>query len=277
MYSKGLRSQTKDGMREKENSLVQKLRSLPESRRMLAYLLMALLAGLFISGALALLPERPWVMSAVKLLIAFGALALAGGAARIPLRRKKSLPWIVLLGMVPALLMTAFYIGPVSRTPQAGAVALVIISMFATALWEEAVFRLWGRLLFEEEGSYKAWIFLAMALIFGGLHLLNCTESGSGVFQAVFAALAGLFLHTFYTWSGSFSLAVLIHWLIDLGGSLAVQWMDPSDAYLSGKMGLGLILVSLYMALSAAILARKGEIIRRGMPFLKLGRKDKML
>lgn len=267
-------------MREKENSLVQKLRSLPESRRMLVYLLMALLAGLLISGALALLPGRSWVMPAVKLLIAFGALALAGGAARIPLRRKKSLPWIVLLGVVPALLMTAFFLGPVSRTPQAGAVALVIISMFATALWEEAVFRLWGRLLFEEEGSYKAWIFLTMALIFGGLHLLdfsNRMNSGLGTFQAVFAALAGLFLHTFYTWSGSLGLVVLIHWLIDLGGSLAVLWMDPADAYLSGKMGLGLILISLYMALSAAILARKGGIIRRGMPFLKLGRKDKML
>ena len=246
---------------------------------MLVYLLMALLAGLLISGAQALLPGRSWVTPAIKLLIAFGALALAGGAARIPLRRKKSLPWIVLLGLVPALLMTAFFIGPVSRTPQAGAVALVIISMFATALWEEAVFRLWGRLLFEEEGSYKAWLFLAMALIFGGLHLLDFSHraSGLGTFQAVFAALAGLFLHTFYTWSGSFSLAVLIHWLIDLGGSLAVQWMDPADAFLSGKMGLGLILLSLYMALSAAILARKGEIIRRGTPFLKLGRKNKML
>lgn len=266
-------------MSEKENSLVQKLRSLPESRRMLAYLLMALLAGLLISGALALLPGRPWVMPAVKLLIAFGALALAGGAARIPLRRGKSFPWIVLLGLVPALLLGAFYIGPVSRTPQAGAVALVLISMFATALWEEAVFRLWGRLLFEEEGSYKAWIFLAMALIFGGLHLLDSSNrsSGMGIFQAVFAALAGLFLHTFYTWSGSLGLVVLIHWLIDLAGSLAVQWMNPSEAYLAGKAGLGLILVSLYLALSAAILARKGEIIRRGMPFLKLGRKDKML
>ena len=244
---------------------------------MLVYLLMALLAGLLISGASALLPGLPWVLPAVKLLIALGALALAGRAAHIPLRRGKSFPWIVLLGLVPALLLGAFFIGPVSRTPQAGAVALVILSMFATALWEEAVFRLWGRLLFEEEGSYKAWIFLAMALIFGGLHLLNRTESGSGVFQAVFAALAGLFLHTFYTWSGSLGLVVLIHWLIDLAGSLAVQWMNPSEAYLAGKAGLGLILVSLYLALSAAILARKGEIIRRGMPFLKLGRKDKML
>ena len=260
-----------------QKNIPEELRALPEIRRLGAFFLICLAATLLVTGGAYL--DRgsgfPVMTSLIKLAIGAGALALAGRQARIPLRNRPLLPWLILVSLIAPVVYTAFRIGPVSLSPEAGRLAAVLISIVLTAFWEECVFRLWGRLLFEEEGRYKARDFLAIAVIFGAMHLVNLITSDpqTVVLQAVFAALTALFLQTVYTRSGSLLLVIVIHALINASQQLPDLWTAPKDRFLAAQGGLDLILTGLFFAVSAAVITRRGELIKRGRPFLKLGKK----
>ena len=258
-------------------NFLEEMRGLPEGRRLGAYFLFCLAATVLVTAGAYLNRNSsfPIMSSAVKLAVGIGALVLAGGAARIPLRNRPLLPLLILVSLVAPAVYLAFGLGPVTQSPSAGSLLTVLVSLVLTAFWEECVFRLWGRLLFEEEGRYKARDFLAVAVVFGAMHLVNLLTSAPGtvVLEAVFATLAALFLQTVYTRSGSLLLVILIHGLIDAAQVLPGLWVAAGDRFLEKQSGLALILTALFFALSAAVITRRGELIRRGKPFLKLGRK----
>ena len=82
-----------------------------------------------------------------------------------------------------------------------------------------------------------------------------------------------MFLQTVYTRSGSLLLVILIHGLINAAQQMPELWVAVKDRFLAKQGGLDLILTALFFAVSAAVITRRGELIQRGKPFLKLGRK----
>lgn len=260
-----------------KKNFLEEMRGLPEGRRLGAYFLFCLAATLLVTGA-ALLDRNnglPPVSLGAKALAGVGALLLAGRAARIPLRNRPLLPWLVLISLIAPAVYLAFRLGPVSLTPGPEQIGVTLLGIGLTAFWEECVFRLWGRLLFEEEGKYKARDFLAVAVTFGAMHLVNLLTSdpGSVILQAAFATLTALFLQTIYTRSGSLLLVILIHALINASQQLPELWVAVKDRFLVRQGGLDLILTALFFAVSAAVITRRGGLILRGKPFLKLGKK----
>ena len=261
-----------------EKKFLAKLRALPEGRRMLAYLALCLVATLLVTGAVAMEQQGAVSMgSDIKVLVGLAALLLAGREARISLRHGKSLPWMLLLALVAPLIYLVFRLGPASLQPTGEAVAMQCLSILTTAYWEESLFRLWGRLLFEEEEGYKARNFLLLAVIFGSMHLVNLLNSDpqTVLLQVVFAILTGLFLQTLYTWTGSLALVVTTHICINASQLLPTLWVPAAERYLARQGGMDLVLTSLFFALSAALITRRGELIKRGRPFLNLGKKKR--
>ena len=66
---------------------------------------------------------------------------------------------------------------------------------------------------------------------------------------------------------------IVIHGLINASQQLPELWVAVKDRFLVRQGGLDLILTALFFAVSAAVITRRGGLILRGKPFLKLGKK----
>lgn len=264
---------------DKHKKLRQTLKALPESRRLLVYLIFGVLGTIIITLASFLNRQSGNQLPSVlaKALVALAALWLAGAEAFIPLRNKKSLIWLILAGAAVPAVFLVFRLGRITESPSPTAVLTMLCSIFLTALWEEAVFRLWGRLLFEEEESYKARDFLWMAVVFGCMHLLNLLfgeDPHMVLIQAAFATVTAVFMQTVYCKSGSLGLIIGVHFFINAASQLVPLFIKEENRFLRHLAGLDIIIGGFFFAISAALIARKGNIIRRGRPFLKFRRKE---
>jgi len=254
--------------------------SASRGKRLLYYFIAGLLlsllvlAGTMMGAALDLhiVPELvKLVLAGLSFLLAWQSGYIApgeDGAIRLPL---------VLVCLAP-LLMLFLYIGPVQGSVTAGAVLFLLLGAFSTAAWEELYFRLWGRILFEENEKYRVGEFVLAAVIFGSMHFVNLAVSdvGSVLMQVAYAVITGVFLQTVYAVGKSLRLVVLYHFLNNLLLQLFTQLLTPdaSARYLGRISAYTPLLIAFYLALAAALLTRQHQLFGKTISlFSRKGRK----
>ena len=236
-------------------------------KRRLFYFLTALiasllvLAGTFLDESLGL----HVVATFVKLGLAWLAFMLARQSGYLdPAGDGRLFTPYFLLILPPVLLNVLCYLGPVQAGDKLRLMLLTLAGVAATAFWEELFFRLWGRILFEEDGKYRPLDFLFLVLTFGVMHLINLIVSpfGAVAVQAMLAVVTALFLQTIYTCSGSLRLIILFHFLINASSILLGRFLvpDAESLFFPALEGIAPLLFGAYYALSAAILARRRNL-----------------
>ena len=186
-------------------------------------------------------------------------------------------PYFFLI-LPPLILAVLCYLGPVRPETDVYRFILAVLDILSTAFWEELYFRLWGRILFEEEGQYRTADFLFLALTFGAMHLISLVSASpeAVVMQAVLAVLTALFLQSLYAASGSLRLVIVFHILLNAAAGLLPQHLmtQAESRFFPSLEGTAVLLLGLYYVLSAAVLARRKNLLSGGA-FLLFRRKDK--
>ena len=177
----------------------------------------------------------------------------------------KITPALLLTALLP-LLFYALYLGPITGGAEPAVLIWRMAEVLSTALWEEAFFRVWGRIPFEEDGKYRIGEFLLIALIFGLMHLVNLFSASFGevMMQAAYAVIYALFIQTIYAVSQSLRLIVLQH-ALNNALLLLIQTgvPDPSSRYFGALGNWTPVFCGIYMAVAAAVMARRHKLIRR--------------
>ncbi len=238
----------------------------PGERRML-FIWVCLLATLFVMAAGLLDGGRGFLSIPLKAVLAILAYILIqrSGRAFPSGERERLLPCMILC-LIPLLYTVLAYLGSGAGRAELPVYLIVILNAASTALWEELYFRHGWRVFFEENGRCGSGDFLLGALVFGAAHLVNLIIQPfeAVLLQAIFAVLTALFLQAVYVRSGSFGLIVLFHFLSDLVIVLLAEiWVpDPKTRYFPALSAAAPIVLGLYYALCAAVLVRRGELVR---------------
>ena len=242
---------------------------LPGSRekRMLLFFGACLAASLLVTGASLL--DRGLGFPAVSAAVRLGIAAFAYGLSKrcgFPAAEGRPAAFYLFLCLIPLIYTVLAYLGPFSGSADVPALISAVVSALSAALWEEAVFRHWGRPLFEENGQYRSGDFLFTALVFGAMHLVNLiSQPADAVFlQAMFAVVTALFLQAVYAGSGSLRLIIGFHFLTDLAVVLLTEiWVtDPAARCIPLLSAAAPIVLGLYYALCAAVIVRRKELIK---------------
>ncbi len=237
-------------------------------KRRLFYFIAALIASLLVLAGTFLDESLGWRIIAVfvKFSLAFLAFVLAKQSGYLDPAGDKSLvsPYLI-LALVPVVFSAVAWLGPFSGPVDYLSVAVGLLGTLGTALWEELYFRLWGRILFEENGKYRAFDFLFIALTFGSMHLINliAAPAGTVLIQAMLAVLTGLFLQSLYSASGSLRLVILFHFLMNAVNSLFGSWLTDPEAgrFFPALTAAAPLILGAFYALSAAILTRRAHLL----------------
>ncbi|MBO4873342.1 MAG: CPBP family intramembrane metalloprotease [Lachnospiraceae bacterium] len=236
-------------------------------KRRFYFFLAALIASLLVLAG-SMLDESlglPYIAIFVKLGLAWLAFMLARQSGYLDPAGDGSLftpyAWLILPPLVFVLLSC---LGPIRFTAAWPDLLFSLLGVLGTALWEELYFRLWGRILFEEEGKYRPLDFLFIALTFGAMHLINLAAApfATVAVQAMLAVVTALFLQTILAGSGSLRLVIVFHFLINgisvLFGRFLVP--DAGQRFFPVLESLAPLLLGAYYALSAAVSARRQKL-----------------
>ena len=243
---------------------------LSESRgkRMAYYFAAGLLCSLLVlAGSLLDAALNSTVIAiGVKLVLAGICMILAKQSGYLrPDADGKITAGLLILSLLP-LLFYGLYLGPFETIAEPAALIRGLIGVLTAALWEEAFFRLWGRILFEEDGKYRIGEYLLTALIFALMHLVNLLSAGFGdvMMQAAYALIYALFIQTIYAVSGSLRLIILQH-ALNNALLLLIQTgvPDPSARWFGALGNWTPVFCEICMIIIAAILTRRRELIRR--------------
>ncbi len=243
---------------------------LSESRgkRMAYYFAGALLCSLLVlAGTLLDSAMNTRVIAAVvKLTLAGLCLVLARQSGYLRLEDDGKITAPLLIAALLPLLFYGLYLGPFESTAEPAALIGSLIGVLTAALWEEAYFRLWAGILFEEDGKYRVGEFLLTALIFSMMHLVNLFSAGlpDVMMQAAYALIYAVFIQTVYAAGRSLRLIVLQHALNNVLLLLIQTGVpDPSARFFGALGNWTPVFSGLCMAVTAAVLTRRHGLIRR--------------
>ena len=240
-------------------------------KRRFYYFLAALIATLLVLAG-NLLDESfglPYISLFVKFGLAWLAFMMAKQSGYLDPAGDGRLfsPYFFLI-LPPIVFTVLCYLGPIRPETELYGFILAVLGILSTAFWEELYFRLWGRILFEEEGQYRTVDFLFLALTFGAMHLINLVSAPLGpvVLQAVLAVVTALFLQSLYASSESLRLVILFHLLLNAAGSLLPRYLVPQaeSRFFPSLEGIAPLVLGLYYVLSAAVLTRRKKLLSGG-------------
>lgn len=237
-------------------------------KRRFFYFLTALIASLLVLAG-SLLDKiffDPYISLVVKFGLAWLAFMLAKQSGYLDFVGIGRFFTPYALFMLPPLVFIVLcYLGPIRPETDLYSLILAVLGVVSTAFWEEMYFRLWGRILFEEEGRYRTFDFLFMALTFGAMHLINLAGAPFGpvMIQAVTAVLTALFLQALYAASGSLHLVIVFHFLLNAASGLLPRYLAPlvESRFFPSLEGLLLPVLGLYYVLTAAVLTRRKKLL----------------
>ena len=208
------------------------------SRRLVFYLLCGVTASLVAAAGHrldVLLGDSGWVVIAVRaLLVAAGLLLLRRvGGQEVLLAGPFVSPWLA-LALAPLVIHGATCFGPVDRWPASQAVAVGLLGVVLTALWEECFFRGLAVTLFVKEGRLPWAAALGTSAVFGACHAVNLffDKPASVAVQVLFALACGLFFLGLALRTRHLFVAVVAHVAVDF-----VAWFFP--AFSTSPVGWG--------------------------------------
>ncbi len=126
-------------------------------------------------------------------------------------------PVYLLVIIIPMVLSYILQNCPLDFEPYPIYVVTTVIGTAVTALWEELYFRYIGCSLFEENGKYKWYNILFLALMFMGIHLINIYFNGWAATQnqLMFTFGLGIFVLALYIQTKSLLVPIIAHFCIN--------------------------------------------------------------
>ena len=115
---------------------------------------------------------------------------------------------------------------PLDFEPYTSSIVLTVAGTLVTALWEELYFRYVGCSLFEENGKYKWYNVIFLALMFMGIHLINVYFNGWAATQnqLMFTFSLGIFLLALYIQTKSIIVPIIGHFCVMITKEV-IPWM----------------------------------------------------
>lgn len=126
-------------------------------------------------------------------------------------------PVYLLVIIIPVILSFILQNCPLDFEPYTSSVITTVVATAVTAMWEELYFRYVGCSLFEENGKYKWYNVLFLALMFMCTHLINVYFNGWAATQnqLMFTFSLGIFLLALYIQTKSLLVPIIAHFCVN--------------------------------------------------------------
>ena len=172
-------------------------------------------------------------------------------------------PAYLLIIIVPLIFSFVLTFSPLDFEPYPYYVILTVVGTITTVIWEELYFRYIGCSLFEENGRYRWYNLVFLALVFSGTHAVNIMSQSAftTITQLLFTIGLGIFLLALYIATGSIILPMIAHFLINSVNDYfnLHTTMGPYLADTSSTLVL-IIYVIVFIAISAYILKKQDKL-----------------
>lgn len=173
-------------------------------------------------------------------------------------------PVYLLVIIIPMVLSYILQNCPLNFDPYPYYIATTIIGTVVTALWEELYFRYVGCSLFEEDGKYKWYNIIFLALMFMGIHLINVYFNGwePTQNQLMFTFGLGIFVLALYIQTQSLLVPIIAHFCINSVADYFSLFATSNSPLYIGSMfqPFYVFYVVVLIAIGVFILKRSGRV-----------------
>ncbi|WP_407375178.1 CPBP family intramembrane glutamic endopeptidase [Methanobrevibacter sp.] len=141
-----------------------------------------------------------------------------------------------------------------------------VVATILTAFWEELYFRYVGCSLFEEEnGKYRWYNVIFMALMFMMIHLINIAFNGldATVTQLIFTFGLGIFCLALYIETKSLLVPIIAHFCINSVADFFTLYSSNTPAYVGDLQDPILYLDVIIMIVISIYILKKGNHLIR--------------
>ncbi len=173
-------------------------------------------------------------------------------------------PVYLLVIIIPMVLSYILQNCPLDFEPYTSSIVLTVAGTFVTALWEELYFRYVGCSLFEENGKYKWYNVIFLALMFMGIHLINVYFNGWAATQnqLMFTFSLGIFLLALYIQTKSIIVPIIGHFCVNsVADYFSLYATSNSPLYIGNLFQPFYIFYAIVLiAIGVIILKRSGRV-----------------
>jgi len=126
-------------------------------------------------------------------------------------------PVYLMIIIIPVIFSIIIQACPLDFEPYPEFLIVTVVGTITTAIWEELFFRYIGCSLFEENGKYKWYNVIFLALVFSLTHLTNLLFDGMAIdfTQVIFTFALGIFLLALYIHTKSIIVPIIAHFCVN--------------------------------------------------------------
>jgi hypothetical protein len=173
-------------------------------------------------------------------------------------------PVYLLVIIIPMVLSYILQNCPLDFEPYTSSIVLTVAGTLVTAVWEELYFRYVGCSLFEENGKYKWYNVIFLAVMFMGIHLINVYFNGCEATQnqLMFTFSLGIFLLALYIQTKSILVPIIGHFCVNsVADYFSLYATSSSPLYIGNMLQPFYIFYAIVLiAIGVIILKRSGRV-----------------
>jgi hypothetical protein len=173
-------------------------------------------------------------------------------------------PVYLLVIIIPMVLSYILQNCPLDFEPYTSSIVLTVAGTLVTAVWEELYFRYVGCSLFEENGKYKWYNVIFLAVMFMGIHLINVYFNGweATQNQLMFTFSLGIFLLALYIQTKSILVPIIGHFCVNsVADYFSLYATSSSPLYIGNMLQPFYIFYAIVLiAIGVIILKRSGRV-----------------
>ena len=225
-----------------------------------AYTLIAVLLALFcVVGALF-----DMHFGTVYIELLFKTAVIAGMFCYAMVRKEIYMLWqgnyftlFLIFALIPAVFNILATAGFADSSPPAATIAVTVLNIFITAVWEELYFRFVGKSLFEKNGGYTPPVFIFLAAVFALSHLVNLLfySAGNVFLKTVVAFTTSVFMMALYRNTQNIFVTITSHFFMNLAAELTMLYVsDPANRLFAGFDLLPITLNAVFMLAAGLVI-----------------------
>ena len=168
--------------------------------------------------------------------------------------------------IIPVMFSILLSICPLDFEPYPSFIIMTVAGTITTAIWEELYFRYLGCSIFEENGKYRVYNLIFLALVFSFTHIVNIFGQAefTTLTQLLFTFGLGIFLLALYIETHSVVLTIIAHFCINSVADFFNLYATPDAqamAYITNSMPILILDVLVFIAIGAYILKKHDHIL----------------
>ena len=176
-------------------------------------------------------------------------------------------PVYLLIVIIPVTISIIIQNCPLDFNPYPSYIITVVLGTLTTAIWEELFFRYVGCSLFEENGKYKWYNIIFLALMFSLSHSVNMftgAEVIETLHQLLFTFTMGIFTLALYIHTKAIIVPIFAHFCINSVGdffNLFATEQARAMAYIGSLEDVVFIVYVLVLLVLGVIIFKQGDYI----------------